>query len=87
MPAGLGFINPTLYSIGQSSKYNSDFHDITSGNNNTDGQSKFYYAVIGYDLVTGWGSMKGQSLMTTLVGPCSYTLTVSTSGSGSHYQH
>ena len=80
---GLGFINPTLYSIGQSSNYNSDFHDITSGNNDTDGQPKFYYAVSGYDLVTGWGSMNGQSLMTTLVdGLLKYTLTVSTSGSG-----
>ncbi len=82
--AGLGFINPTLYSIGQSSNYSSDFHDITSGNNDTDGQSKFYYAVAGYDLVTGWGSMNGQLLMTSLVTPyVKYTLTASTSGNGS----
>jgi subtilase family serine protease len=64
--AGLGFINPTLYSIGQGSSYNSDFHDITSGNNDTNGQSKFYNAVIGYDLTTGWGSMNGQPLMAAL---------------------
>ena len=82
--AGLGFINPTLYSIGQSASYNSDFHDITVGNNDTDGQSTFYYAVLGYDLVTGWGSMNGQSLMSTLInGLVEYTLTASTSGSGS----
>ncbi len=75
--AGLGFINPTLYSIGQSANYNSDFHDITVGNNDTDGQSTFYYAVAGYDLVTGWGSMNGQHLMTTLIdGLVEYTLTV-----------
>jgi len=81
--AGLGFINPTLYSIGQSSNYSSDFHDVTSGNNDTDGQSKFYYAVAGYDLVTGWGSMNGQPLMTTLVDALlNYTLTVSTTGDG-----
>jgi len=67
-PAGLGFINPTLYMIGQGSSYNSDFHDITSGNNDTNGQSKFYYAVTGYDLTTGWGSMNGQPLMTALAG-------------------
>jgi hypothetical protein len=67
--AGLGLINPTLYSIGQSSSYNSDFHDITSGNNDSDGQSKFYYAVVDYDLVTGWGSMNGQPLMAALQGP------------------
>src|SRR5271165_448874 len=77
--AGLGFINPTLYSIGQSSSYNSDFHDITSGNNDSNGQSMFYYAVVGYDLVTGWGSMNGQSLMDALA---TDTLTVSTSGNG-----
>ena len=65
--------------IGQSSGYNSDFQDITSGNNDTDGQSTFYYAVAGYDLVTGWGSMNGQSLMAALL---TYTLTVSTSGNG-----
>ena len=77
--AGLGFINPTLYSIGQSSSYNSDFHDITSGNNDSNGQSMFYYAVVGYDLVTGWGSMNGQALMAALAPD---TLTVSTSGNG-----
>ncbi len=77
--AGLGFINPSLYSIGQSSGYDSDFHDITSGNNDSDGQSTFYYAVVGYDLVTGWGSMNGQPLMSTFV---MYTLTASTNGNG-----
>jgi len=45
----LGFINPALYSIGDGSGYNTDFHDITSGNNG-------YSATTGYDLVTGWGS-------------------------------
>jgi len=81
--AGLGFINPALYAIGQSSNYSSDFHDITSGNNGTDGQSTFYYAVVGYDLVTGWGSMNGQNLMTALVNSLvTYSLTASTSGNG-----
>ena len=78
-PAGLGFINPTLYAIGQSSRYSADFHDVVSGNNDTDGQPVFYYAVPGYDLVTGWGSMNGQYLMGTFV---SDKLTVSLSGSG-----
>jgi N-acetylneuraminic acid mutarotase len=64
--AGLGSINPTLYSIGRSARYDGDFHDITSGDNDSNGQSKFYYAVIGYDLVTGWGSMNGQPLMAAL---------------------
>jgi subtilase family serine protease len=75
--AGLGFINPALYTIGQSSSYNSDFHDITSGNNDTNGQSKFYNAVIGYDLTTGWGSMNGQPLMTALTGSSDFSVSTS----------
>ncbi len=73
--AGLGFINPTLYSIGQGPSYNSDFHDITVGNNDTEGQSEFYNAVVGYDLTSGWGSMNGQSLMAALAG--SFSLSAS----------
>ena len=46
----LGFINPTIYSIGVGSSYGTDFHDITSGTSGS------YSAVTGYDLVTGWGS-------------------------------
>ena len=42
----VGFINPTIYA----STYAADFHDITSGTSGS------YSAVVGYDLVTGWGS-------------------------------
>ena len=55
----LGFINPSLYAIGASSSYNSDFHDITSGNNG-------YPATTGYDLTTGWGSPNGSGLIDAL---------------------
>ncbi len=58
----LGFINPYLYSFGVSSSYGTDFHDVTSG------KSGSYTAVTGYDLVTGWGSPKGQGLINALVG-------------------
>ena len=58
----LGFINPYLYSFGVGSSYHTDFHDITSG------KSGSYSAVSGYDLVTGWGSPNGQSLVNALVG-------------------
>lgn len=57
----VGFINPTLYSTGLSSAYDTNFHDITSGSNG-------YSAVTGYDLATGWGSPNGGALITTLVG-------------------
>jgi subtilase family serine protease len=56
----LGFLNPALYRIGTGSNYDADFHDITSGSNGG------YTAVTGYDLVTGWGSPDGPSLIDAL---------------------
>jgi subtilase family serine protease len=64
----LGFINPAIYSIGEGSSYDTDFHDIVSGNNLCCGQKKGYNAVVGYDLVTGWGSPTGQALINALAG-------------------
>ena len=46
----LGFLNPIIYPENVTSSYSSNFHDITSG------KSGSYSAVVGYDLVTGWGS-------------------------------
>jgi kumamolisin len=46
----LGFLNPIIYAENVTSIYDTDFHDITSG------KSGKYSAVVGYDLVTGWGS-------------------------------
>ena len=64
----VGFVNPTLYNIGVSSNFGSDFHDITSGNNKPSaGSGTGFNAVTGYDLVTGWGSPKA-ALITTLAG-------------------
>jgi len=60
----LGFINPTLYSIGLGSSYDADFHDITSGSNG-------YSATTGYDLATGWGSPNGAALISALSGSSS----------------
>ncbi|MGA7884131.1 MAG: protease pro-enzyme activation domain-containing protein [Acidobacteriaceae bacterium] len=72
----LGFINPTLYTIGAGSSYDSDFHDITSGSNG-------YSATTGYDLVTGWGSPNGAGLISALAGSSSsqpgFTLSASPS--------
>lgn len=63
---GIGFINPFIYEIGLSSNYDSNFHDINSGNNDCCGQSRWFDAVNGYDLVTGWGSPNGQTLINSL---------------------
>jgi subtilase family serine protease len=76
----LGFVNPAIYTIGFGSSYTSDFHDITSGNNNN-GKGKSYNAVTGYDLVTGWGSMNGQNLINALAGATSPSFTLSASPS------
>ena len=66
---GVGSINPGLYSIGEGPSFGSDLHDITAGNNDTEGQPVWFSAVPGYDLVTGWGSANGQSLIDALAGP------------------
>jgi subtilase family serine protease len=58
--ATVGFLDPLIYPIGIGSSYDSDFHDITSGSNGK------YSAVVGYDLVTGWGSFNGPNLINTL---------------------
>jgi kumamolisin len=50
--APIGNFNATIYPVGVSSSYSTDFHDVTSG------KSGSYSATTGFDLVTGWGSPK-----------------------------
>ena len=57
----LGFANPAIYSIGRSSRYGSDFHDIADGSTNGN-----YPAVTGFDDATGWGTPIGQGLFEDL---------------------
>jgi subtilase family serine protease len=70
---GLGFINPTLYKIGTSSRYTLDFHDITVGNNSVQPSGSQgvnvpgYSAAQGWDPVTGLGSPDAQNLLPDLV--------------------
>jgi hypothetical protein len=76
--ATLGFLNPTVYTIGQGANYGSVFHDITSGSNETstkctvgslgclsDGDEGFD-ATAGFDIVTGWGSPNGPTVFDAL---------------------
>jgi subtilase family serine protease len=58
----VGFINPALYTLGATSAYASDMHDITTGNNGG------FNAQPGYDLATGWGTPAGQPLINALTG-------------------
>jgi subtilase family serine protease len=68
LPA-VGFANPVIYAIGKGSSYNSCFHDITTGNNETPYSPNEFSAVTCYDLCTGWGTPKGQALINALVSP------------------
>jgi hypothetical protein len=69
-----GFLNTTIYNVGTGPNYDNDFHDITSGSNfngigmepSEETPGSVFYAVPGYDLVTGWGSPNGQGLITSL---------------------
>jgi uncharacterized repeat protein (TIGR01451 family) len=65
----VGFLNPTVYAIGEGSTYYSCFHDITVGNNITTLSPTNFYATIGYDLCTGWGTPTGSNLINTLASP------------------
>jgi hypothetical protein len=65
---GVGFLNPTLYTLAEGSTYSKAFHDTSSGNNDTEKQPVWFSAVSGYDLVTGWGSANGQDLIDDLAG-------------------
>jgi subtilase family serine protease len=66
----VGFINPALYNLGTSASRSSVFHDITSGSNPpVVGDGSGFNAVSGYDLVTGWGSPAGATLIDQLAGP------------------
>ncbi|MGC1477779.1 MAG: S53 family peptidase, partial [Terriglobales bacterium] len=69
----LGFINPSLYALGNGSNYDTDFHDITGGSNG-------YLATTAYDLATGWGSPNGGNLLNALAGaPAAAGFTLSAS--------
>ena len=71
--ARIGFVNPTLYQIGQGASYGNAFHDIADGSTNL-----YYPAETGYDLTTGFGSFNGNGLFSILTGvlpPSSFTVT------------
>jgi hypothetical protein len=72
----VGFANPALYAIGRSDGYDSCFHDITTGNNTTDQSPDKYYAVVGYDLCTGWGTPSGSNLIAALLAPPAESLQI-----------
>jgi hypothetical protein len=63
----VGFLNPAIYALGQSTNYAATLHDITTGNNFNSSSPTKFSAVAGYDLCTGWGTPKGTNLIEALV--------------------
>jgi hypothetical protein len=64
----VGFLNPALYALASGANYANLFHDITSGNNTWRESPTLFYAVPGYDLCCGLGSMNGTNLINALAG-------------------
>ena len=63
----IGFVNPALYQIAQSSNYTKDFHDITTGANGYYNGYPPYFAEPGFDDATGLGSFNGFNLYNDLI--------------------
>jgi subtilase family serine protease len=70
----LGFLNPAIYKLAQSSAYTFDFHDITIGNNQMAGTTPGFTAGTGWDDATGWGTPNVANLVPDLVA-CATTST------------
>jgi len=65
----VGFLNPTLYALASGADYTICFHDIVSGNNTWAQSPNQFYAVPGYDLCCGLGTMNGPNLINKLAPP------------------
>ena len=65
----VGFINPTIYTLGKNTGYTAVLHDTTTGNNASPTSRTKFPAVTGYDLATGWGTPNGTALINALVAP------------------
>src|SRR5581483_8439048 len=66
----LGFINPALYKVAASARYQQDFHDIVIGNNSVSGQGvqvEGYNAVPGWDAITGLGTPNAVNLLPDII--------------------
>ena len=58
-----GSINNFIYELGKGNLYRQVLNDINDDSNNGN-----YFAVTGYDLATGWGSLNGKNLLLTFNG-------------------
>ena len=58
-----GSINNFIYELGKGNLYQKVLNDINDNSNNGN-----YFAVAGYDLATGWGSLNGKNLLLSFNG-------------------
>ena len=83
----VGFLNPALYALASSINYTNLFHDITSGSNVWKNSPNKYYAMAGYDLCSGLGTMNGTNLINALTVPMTINLlTLHTAGTNFQFQ-
>ncbi len=68
----LGFVNPAIYTVAESSAYANDFHDITVGDNKLFETQNGFTAGTGYDFTTGWGTPNVSNLIPDLVTAASH---------------
>ena len=62
----LGFLNPLLYSLARSSKRTSLFKDIVLGNNDHGCAAQGYDAAVGWDPLTGLGTLNFPNLLSLM---------------------
>jgi hypothetical protein len=67
----IGFLNPAVYALGQTSNYDTAFHDITTGSNPSGSTVPSccigsFTAATGFDMVTGWGTPNSQGMINAL---------------------
>jgi subtilase family serine protease len=82
----LGFLNPLIYQIGQSTFYSAAFHDIITGSNTNSYSPTNFFAAAGYDLCTGWGTPNGTNLINLLAPALSDVLLSTPTLSGDNLQ-
>jgi subtilase family serine protease len=61
----IGFLNPVIYGLTSTQK-GEDFHDITIGNNILGGTTGGFFAGIGWDDASGWGTPNVSNFVTDL---------------------
>jgi subtilase family serine protease len=73
----IGFANPALYRVAESSSYSTSFSDITVGNNQYRGSNGGKFpATTGYDMASGLGTPIASGLSTALCAGPTNTVTV-----------